>query len=83
VAPRAPGSLQDVLGAKTSIHISVNAKKETISRDAFEGRCHQVMCMATKSIRYHMSPKRHITKGTLSKPPEPIQMKSGWGINVR
>ena len=83
-APRAPGSLQEVLGAKRSIHISVNAKNEektkTSSRGVFEGRCHQVPRLATKSIRHPPRTGGRTTKGSLSKPPEPLQMKSVWGI---
>ena len=54
-----------------------------ISRSVFEGRCHQVPRLATKSIQYPSSPKGHITKGSLSKPPEPLQMKSVWGISPK
>ena len=55
-------------------------KKTTISRRVFEGRCHQVPRLATKSIRHPPRTGGSITKGSLSKPPEPLQMKSVWGI---
>ena len=51
----------------------------TISRNVFEGRCHQVPRLATKSIRDPPRRKGQITKGSLPKPPEPLQMKSVWG----
>ena len=54
-APRAPRSLQEVLGAKRSTPLSLNAKNKknmTISRGVFEGRGHQVPRLATKSIRH-------------------------------
>ena len=81
-APRAPRSLQEVLGAKRSTPLSLNAKKMenmTISWSVFEGRCHQVPRLATKSIRHPPRPKGRITKGSLSKPPEPLRWKSVWG----
>ena len=48
-------------------------KKTTISRGVFEGRCHQVPRLATKSIRHPPSPKGSTAKGSLSKPPEPLR----------
>ena len=48
-------------------------KNMTISRGVFEGRCHQVPRLATKSIRHPPRRQQVITKGSLSKPPEPLR----------
>ena len=57
-------------------------KKTIISRGVFEGRCHQVPRLATKSIRYPPRRWGRIAKGSLSKPPEPLRWNLFGEINV-
>ena len=71
------------LGSKKINTSKLKCKKKknmTISRGVFEGRCHQVPRLATKSIRHPPRGKQGTTKGSLPKPPEPLQMKSVSGI---
>ena len=53
-------------------------KKTIISRSVFDCRCHQVQRLRTKSIRYPPGRQHDATKGSLPKPPDPLQMKSDW-----
>ena len=74
------------LGSKKVNTSQLKCKKienMTISRNVFEGRCHQVPRLLTKSIRDPPRRKGQTTKGSLPKPPEPLQMKSVWGTSSK